>query len=326
MTVLVTGCAGFIGYHVAGQLLTEGEHVVGVDNVNDYYDPSLKRARLELLSEHSAFEFVRLNIADRVEFDALFRERRPARVVHLAAQAGVRHSIERPHLYVESNVVAFLNVLEACRHHGVEHLVYASSSSVYGATDHTRSSLDDDVDRPTSLYGATKRSNELMAYSYGHLYGIPTTGLRLFTVYGPWGRPDMSYFIFTSAILEGRPLEVFGHGLPERDFTYIDDVVDGIGRILSREAPAVDGSLAVPWRVYNLGSDRPISVLRLIEVLESKLGRSAELEMRPLPPGDVQSTHADIDDLTRLGWAPQVAIEEGIERFTDWYKQYYAVR
>ncbi len=335
MSVLLTGAAGFIGYHVAQHLLTDGHHVVGVDNLSDYYDPALKQARLDRLTPHPGFGFERVDVSDRTAMIELFRRHRPARVVHLAAQAGVRHSLTHPHAYVDANLLGFLNVLEGCRHHGVEHLVFASSSSVYGANTRLPFSVHDNVDHPLSLYAATKKANELMAHSYAHLYGLPCTGLRFFTVYGPWGRPDMALFLFTRAILEGRPIDVFNEGRMQRDFTYVDDVVEGVVRIL-KKPPVPDlawsgdrpdpGTSRAPYRIYNIGNDRPVELLRYIEVLEKCLGRTAKKNFLPLQPGDVPVTRADVDDLARdFDYRPQTTVEEGIARFVEWYRGYYAV-
>jgi UDP-glucuronate 4-epimerase len=335
VTVLVTGAAGFIGYHVVHRLLTDGHRVIGVDNLSDYYDPALKQARLDRLAAHAEFGFERVDLSDRQAVAGLFRLHRPARVVHLAAQAGVRHSLSHPHAYIDANLVGFLNVLEGCRHQGVEHLVFASSSSVYGANTRLPFSTHDNVDHPLSLYAATKKANELMAHSYAHLYGLACTGLRFFTVYGPWGRPDMALFLFTRAILEGRPIDVFNQGRMQRDFTYVDDVVEGVVRVLAK-APAPDpawsgdrpdpGTSLAPYRIYNIGNDRPVELLRYIEVLEKCLGRTAKKNFLPLQPGDVPVTRADIDDLARdFGYRPQTTIEDGVARFVEWYRTYYRV-
>ena len=335
MTVLVTGAAGFIGYHVAHRLVTDGHHVVGLDNLSSYYDPALKQARLDRLSAHAGFSFERVDVSDRVAVADLFRHRRPARVVHLAAQAGVRHSLSHPHAYVDANVVGFMNILEGCRHEGIEHLVFASSSSVYGANTRLPFSTHDNVDHPLSLYAATKKANELMAHSYAHLYGLPCTGLRFFTVYGPWGRPDMALFLFTRAILEGQPIDVFNEGRMERDFTYVDDVVESVVRVLAKP-PAGDPSWSgdrpepsssrAPYRIYNIGNDRPVALLRYIEVLEKCLGQTAKKNFLPLQPGDVPVTRAGIDDLARdFDYRPQTAIEDGVARFVEWYRAYYRV-
>jgi UDP-glucuronate 4-epimerase len=335
VSVLVTGSAGFIGYHVARRLLVDGHRVVGVDNLSEYYDPALKQARLDQLAPHAGFSFERVDVGDRSAVEALFRRHRPERVVHLAAQPGVRYSVDNPHAYVDANVVGFLNVLEGCRHGGVGHLVFASSSSVYGANTRLPFSVHDNVDHPVSLYAATKKANELMAHTYAHLYRLPCTGLRFFTVYGPWGRPDMALFLFTRAILEDRPIDVFDEGRMQRDFTYIDDVVEGVVRVLAKP-PVPDpawsgdrpdpGTSQAPYRVYNIGNDRPVPLRRYIEVLEGCLGRSAKKNFLPLQPGDVPVTRADIDDLARdFGYRPRTTIEEGVARFVEWYRTYYGV-
>jgi UDP-glucuronate 4-epimerase len=334
--VLVTGAAGFIGYHLAQRLLADGHPVVGLDNLNDYYDPTLKEARLERLIARPAFTFERVDMTDRAAMPEVFRRHRPIRVVHLAAQAGVRYSLGNPHAYVDANLVGFLNVLEGCRHHQVEHLVFASSSSVYGANTRLPFSVHDNVDHPLSLYAATKKANELMAHTYAHLYRLPCTGLRFFTVYGPWGRPDMALFLFTRAILEGQPINVFNEGRMQRDFTYVDDIVEGVVRVLGKPAapdPAWSGdrpdaatSLA-PYRIYNIGNDRPVELLRYIEVLEACLGRKANKNLLPIQPGDVPATRADIRELARdFGYQPRTSVEEGVARFVDWYRAYYHVR
>jgi UDP-glucuronate 4-epimerase len=334
MRVLVTGAAGFIGYHVSAALLARGDSVVGLDSVNDYYDPRLKEARLARLAEHEDFDFVRGDLGDQSSVADAF-SRSPARVVHLAAQAGVRHSLTHPHDYVASNITATLNVLEACRHVGTDHLVYASSSSVYGANTTMPFSVHDNVDHPVSLYAATKKATELMAHTYSHLFRIPTTGLRFFTVYGPWGRPDMALFLFTKAILDGRPIEVFNEGRMQRDFTYIDDIVEGVVRVLDRPAePDLDwssstpdpASSAAPYRLYNIGNHAPVELLRFIAAIEDATGREATLDLAPIQPGDVPATYADIDDLVRdTGFAPSTPIEVGIARFVDWYREYYEI-
>jgi UDP-glucuronate 4-epimerase len=329
--ILVTGTAGFIGFHLAQRLLAEGFRVVGVDSVNSYYDPRLKHARLDRLTDKPGFVFHRLDLADRDGIANLFAETKPAIVVNLAAQAGVRYSLTNPHAYVDSNITGFLNVLEGCRHHGVRHLVYASSSSVYGANTKMPFSVHDNVDHPVSLYAATKKANELMAHTYSHLYGIPATGLRFFTVYGPWGRPDMAYFIFTKAIVEGLPIQVFNEGRMRRDFTYIDDIVEGVRRIMEKPAagnPAWTGDAPdpatskAPHVVYNIGNNRPVELMRLIETLEKALGRKAEKVMLPMQPGDVPATFADVADLEReVGFRPATSIEDGLGRFVRWYRQ-----
>ncbi|MEX0716464.1 MAG: NAD-dependent epimerase [Planctomycetaceae bacterium] len=331
--ILVTGAAGFIGFHLARRLLARGETVVGVDDLNDYYDVRLKQARLALLESEAGFDFRRLDLADRHETAELFERGRFEKVVHLAAQAGVRYSIENPHAYIDSNLVAFLNVLEGCRHNDVRHLVYASSSSVYGANTAMPSSIHQTVDHPVSLYAATKKANELMAHTYSHLYRLPTTGLRFFTVYGPWGRPDMALFKFARAILEDEPIDVYNHGNMRRDFTYIDDIVEGIVRVTDRIA-APDaawtgadpdpGTSNAPYRLYNIGNNQPVELLRMIEVLEECLGKKARRNLLPIQPGDVPETYADVDDLVLdVGFAPRTTIEEGIARFVEWYRAYH---
>ncbi len=335
MRVLVTGTAGFIGNHLAIRLLERGDEVIGIDNLNDYYDVSLKEARLERIKNHSNFVEVRADLEDRECIEAVFAEYRPQRVVNLAAQAGVRYSLVNPYSYIDSNIQGFLNILEGCRHHEVEHLVYASSSSVYGANTQMPFSVHHNVDHPLSLYAASKKANELMAHTYSHLYGIPTTGLRFFTVYGPWGRPDMALFIFTRKILAGEPIDVFNHGKHERDFTYIDDIVEGVVRALDTipepnpdwdsDRPDPSSSRA-PYRLYNIGNNQPVELMYFIETLEKALGREAKKNFLPLQPGDVPATYADIDDLTAaVGFRPSTPIEEGIQRFVDWYRDYYPV-
>jgi UDP-glucuronate 4-epimerase len=333
MRILVTGAAGFIGSSLSERLLARGDEVLGYDNVNAYYDPALKEARLARLTPHTKFGFVRAALENRTALEKAFADFRPQRVVNLAAQAGVRYSIENPYAYVESNLVGFINILEACRHGKVEHLVYASSSSVYGANRKLPFSVQDSVDHPVSLYAATKKANELMAHAYSHLYRLPTTGLRFFTVYGPWGRPDMALFLFTRKILAGEPIEVFNHGKHTRDFTYIDDIVEGVMRTLDR-VPAPDSafdplnpstaSSTAPYRVYNIGNHQPVELAHYIEVLETKLGRKAEKILLPLQPGDVPDTYADVEELTLdTGYAPATPVAEGIGRFVDWYRAFY---
>ncbi len=334
-TTLVTGTAGFIGYHVARLLLERGDRVVGLDNVNDYYDVSLKEARLAQLEGKSGWEFVRLDLADRAGMGELFARQRFSKVIHLAAQAGVRFSIEHPHSYADSNVVGFLHILEGCRHTEVEHLTYASTSSVYGANTTMPFSVHDNVDHPLSLYAATKKANELMAHTYSHLYGVPTTGLRFFTVYGPWGRPDMALFLFTKAILEGRPIDVYNEGRMQRDFSYIDDIAEGVVRAADHVAqPNPDWSgddpdaatSQAPYRLYNIGNNESVELMRFIEVLEEALGMQAEKNMMPMQPGDVPATAADIDALAEdIGYRPYTPIEVGIPRFVDWYREFYGV-
>lgn len=331
--ILVTGAAGFIGYHLSERLLQRGDEVVGVDNLNDYYDVTLKHARLNRLRRHSGFTFHQVDIADRVAIPALFASERPQRVVNLAAQAGVRYSITNPHAYIDSNIQGFINILEGSRHFEVEHLVYASSSSVYGSNTNMPFSIHDNVDHPISLYAATKKANELMAHTYSHLYRLPTTGLRFFTVYGPWGRPDMALFLFTKAILSGQPIQVFNHGKMRRDFTYIDDIVEGIIRVLDRTAapnPAWTGAepdpgtSSAPFRVYNIGNNTPVELLDMIGIVEKCLGREAVKEMLPMQPGDVPATCADIADLEAdTGFTPATPIDVGIERFIVWYREYF---
>jgi len=331
--ILVTGAAGFIGFHLSRRLLETGRTVVGLDNVNDYYDPNLKQARLSLLTDHPRFQFHRLDLQNRAAMEALFQAHSFSCVVHLAAQAGVRYSLTNPHAYLDSNLSGFLNILEGCRHHGVGHLVFASSSSVYGANTRMPFSVHDNVDHPVSLYAATKKANELMAHTYAHLYRLPCTGLRFFTVYGPWGRPDMALFLFTRAILAGDPIQVFNHGQMQRDFTYIDDIVEGVARVMGRtpepdplwrgEQPDPGGSTA-PYRIYNIGNNQPVALLEFIATLESCLGMTAKKEFLPLQPGDVPATYADIEDLHRdFGFQPKTPIAEGIRRFVAWYREYY---
>ncbi|MGH8497168.1 MAG: NAD-dependent epimerase [Gammaproteobacteria bacterium] len=333
MKILVTGAAGFIGYHVADRLLDRGDEVVGLDDLNAYYDVTLKQARLARLEGRPGFSFVKLDLADRKGMEALFAREKFQRIAHLAAQAGVRYSLENPHAYVESNLVGFIHVLEGCRHHGIEHLVYASSSSVYGANTQLPFSVHDNVDHPLSMYAATKKANELMAHVYSNLYGLPTTGLRFFTVYGPYGRPDMALFLFTRKILAGEPIDVFNYGNHRRDFTYIDDIVEGVVRTLDRiaepnpqwsgESPD-PGTSRAPYRVYNIGNHRPVELMRYIEVIERCLGRKAEKNLLPIQPGDVPDTFADVDDLVRdVEYSPSTPIEEGVARFVEWYLDYY---
>ena len=334
-TVLLTGVAGFIGYHLAERLLAEGCTVAGVDSLNAYYDPRLKQARLARLAGRPGFTFRQLDLADRAATAAAFAEIRPKSVVHLAAQAGVRYSIEQPHAYLDANLAGFLNVLEGCRHHGVAHLVYASSSSVYGANTKMPFSVHANVDHPVSLYAATKKANELMAHTYSHLYGLPTTGLRFFTVYGPWGRPDMALFLFTKGILAGEPINVFNEGRMVRDFTYVDDIVEGVVRVIDHpaaadpafdlEAPSEATSWA-PWRVFNIGNNQRVELLRYIRAIEKALGREARLNLMPMQAGDVEATEADTAALgAAVGFKPATPVEEGIRRFVDWYCDYYRV-
>ena len=328
---LVTGCAGFIGFHLSKRLLDEGRPVVGVDNLNPYYDVNIKKARLAQLEGRPGFRFLKVDLADREAMTRLFEETSFPVVVNLAAQAGVRYSLTCPEAYIDSNLVGFGNVLEACRRHRVKHLVYASSSSVYGGNTRMPFSTHDSVDHPLSLYAATKRANELMAHVYADLCGLPTTGLRFFTVYGPWGRPDMALFLFTQAILEGRPIDVFNHGEMRRDFTYIDDIVEGMRRIMEKipqANPDADNAepdrSRAPFRVYNIGNSHPVELITFIQTLERKLGKKARLNLLPMQPGDVPATYADVDDLAReTGFKPSTSIDEGIERFVSWYRQYY---
>jgi UDP-glucuronate 4-epimerase len=334
--VLITGVAGFIGMHVAQRLLAQGIEVVGIDNLNDYYDVQLKEDRLKQLMPLPGFRFVRLDMADRTAMEALFATEKFQRVVNLAAQPGVRYSIKNPHAYVNTNIVGFLNVLEGCRHNGVEHLVYASSSSVYGSNTHMPFSVRDNVDHPVSLYAATKKSNELMAHTYSHLYRLPTTGLRFFTVYGPWGRPDMSPSLFASAILEDRPIDVFNQGKMQRDFTYIEDIVEGVVRVLDkvaepnpsfdREAP-VTASSDAPYRIYNIGNHEPVELMTFIEAIEKAIGKKAAKNMLPMQDGDVVATYADIEELSRaVGFAPHTPLSAGVAKFAAWFKDYYGAR
>ena len=334
--ILVTGAAGFIGFHVSRALLDRGDDVVGLDSLDAYYDPKLKEARLALLRKHDRFRFEQADLADTAAIAAVFERHRPTRVVNLAAQAGVRYSLTNPHVYVESNVRGFLNILESCRATQTEHLVYASSSSVYGANELQPFSEHHNVDHPVSLYAATKKANELMAHTYSHLYGIPTTGLRFFTVYGPWGRPDMALFKFTRWILADEPIQLYNHGQMIRDFTYIDDIVEGVVRTLDSPAqpdPAWDGKhpdparSRAPYRIFNIGNNKPVQLLEFIAVLEECLGRKARLEYLPMQPGDVPSTMADVSELERaVGFRPSTTIREGVSRFVEWYKEYYDVR
>jgi UDP-glucuronate 4-epimerase len=335
MTILVTGAAGFIGYHVTERLLARGDAVIGLDNLNAYYDVSLKEARLARLMAQPGFRFTRLDLADREGVAKLFAADRPQRVVHLAAQAGVRYSLENPHAYVDSNLAGFMNILEGCRHAGVGHLVYASSSSVYGGNTRMPFSEHDTIDHPISLYAATKKANELMAHTYSHLFRLPTTGLRFFTVYGPWGRPDMALFLFTRAILGDRPIDVFNNGRMVRDFTYIDDIIEGVVRVLDRTAepnPDFDpakpdpGTSNAPYRVFNIGNNRPTPLTEYIEALEQALGRTARRNFLPMQPGDVPATAANTDELDAwVGFKPATPVREGVRRFVEWYREYYDV-
>jgi len=335
LKILVTGAAGFIGSTLVIRLLERGDEVVGIDNLNDYYDVNLKLARLERLKNYERFKFVKLEIADRAAVEALFVREKFQRVMHLAAQAGVRYSITNPHAYIDSNIVGFINILEGCRHNAVEHLAYASSSSVYGANTNMPFSIHDNVDHPVSLYAASKKANELMAHTYSHLYMLPTTGLRFFTVYGPWGRPDMSLFMFTRNILEGKPIDVFNYGNHRRDFTYIDDIVEGVIRVIDKVARANanwagenpdPGTSQAPYRVYNIGNNNPVHLLTFIETLEKCLGKEAIKNLLPLQPGDVPDTYADVSDLVNdLGYRPGTELEEGIKNFVEWYKDFYRI-
>jgi len=333
MKVLITGAAGFIGSALSLRLLERGDEVVGIDNLNDYYDVALKEARLDRTAVYGNFTDLRVGIDDRGAIAEIFRTHRPDRVVNLAAQAGVRYSIENPLAYVDTNLLGFANILEGCRHNGVEHLVYASSSSVYGSNTRMPFSVHDNVDHPVSLYAASKKANELMAHTYSHLYRLPTTGLRFFTVYGPWGRPDMAYFKFTRNILAGKPIDVFNNGNHQRDFTYIDDIIEGVVRVLDKipvpnpnwsgDAPDSASSTA-PYRLYNIGNNQPVELMHYIEVLEDCLGKKAVKNMLPMQPGDVQATYADVDELVRaIDYKPALSVEEGMARFVDWYLHYY---
>ena len=323
--ILVTGAAGFIGFHVARRLLAEGRAVVGLDNLNDYYDPALKQARLDILRGEPGFAFERIDLADRAAMERLFAKHRFSRVVHLAAQAGVRYSIDHPHAYVDANLEGFVNVLEGCRHHGCGHLVYASSSSVYGANTKQPFSVHDKTDHPISLYAATKKANELIAHSYSHLYRLPVTGLRFFTIYGPWGRPDMAIFLFTKAILEGRAIKLFNHGRMRRDFTHIDDVSNVVMKIVDL-IPRAGEAGGAPAQIYNVGNHRPEDLLHVVATMEKELGREAVKEMLPMQPGDVLETFADIGDLARdVGFRPQTSIEDGIRSFVAWYRDYHRI-
>ena len=334
-SVLVTGAAGFIGFHVARRLLESGRAVVGLDNMNSYYDPALKEARRAELAKLVGFQFVKLDLADRPEMAALFSKHKFPFVIHLAAQAGVRHSLKDPQAYIDANLAGFTNVLEGCRHNACRHLLYASSSSVYGANTKLPFRTSDNVDHPISLYGATKKANELMAHAYSHLFKLPTTGLRFFTVYGPWGRPDMAMWTFAAAIFEERAIKLFNHGKMRRDFTSVDDVVEAIVRLIERSATA-DASWSgehpnpatssAPWRIYNIGNNNPVNVPEIVRLLEKSIGKKAKCEMLPMQPGDVPETYADIHDLMReVGFRPNTAIEDGIERFVGWYRKYHGI-
>jgi UDP-glucuronate 4-epimerase len=335
VTYLVTGSAGFIGSNLVLCLLERGDKVIGIDNHNNYYDPAIKEARLARHADHPNYTHLRIDLADRQAIEAAFATHRPQRVVNLAAQAGVRYSIENPLAYIDSNVVGFAHILEGCRNHGVEHLVYASSSSVYGANTAMPFSIHQNVDHPLSLYAASKKTNELMAHTYSHLYGLPTTGLRFFTVYGPWGRPDMALFKFTKAILEGKPIEVFNYGKHRRDFTYVDDIVEGVIRTLDRPAPINPqwdsnlpdpGTSLAPWRVYNIGNNSPVELMDYISAIEKALGKTATKELLPLQPGDVPDTYANVDDLAeQFHYKPATSVQDGIQQFVDWYRNYFKV-
>lgn len=334
--ILVTGCAGFIGLHVSNRLLQEGYKVIGIDNLNDYYDVTLKEARLDQIKEHKNLTFMQISLEDTRSINNLFDDHSISTVVHLAAQAGVRYSLENPRAYIDSNIVGFTNILEGCRHHQIEHLIYASSSSVYGANTKLPFSVHDNVDHPVSLYAATKKANELMAHTYSHLYGLATTGLRFFTVYGPWGRPDMALFLFTKAIIEGKPINVFNNGLMKRDFTYIDDIVEGITRLIERKPePNLlwtgdnpdPGTSYAPYRIYNIGNNSPVKLMDFISEIEAHLGIKAQKNFMPLQSGDLPETYANIDDLMRdVGFKPSTSYQDGIKKFIDWYKDYYGVK
>ena len=332
MHILVTGAAGFIGFHTSNKLLARGDTVVGLDNLNDYYDVNLKKARLALLQAQPGFTFAKIDLQDREAVAAVFAQHRFDAVINLAAQAGVRYSLENPHAYIDSNVVGFTNILECCRHHNTGHLVYASSSSVYGINSSMPFSVHDNVDHPISLYAASKKANELMAHTYSHLFGVPTTGLRFFTVYGPWGRPDMALFLFTKAIMAGEPIQVFNHGQMQRDFTYVDDIVEGVVRVMDQPAAANPewdsadpdpGTSSAPYRLYNIGNNSPVMLLDYIAAVEKALGKKADMEMLPMQPGDVAATCADIDALEQaVGYRPNTPIEEGVNNFISWYLEY----
>ena len=335
MKILITGAAGFIGFHLSKKLLDDSYQIIGIDNLNDYYDPSLKQSRLEILGKYNNFNFHKVDLKDKAAVDNIFETYQPTHVINLAAQAGVRYSIENPYAYVDSNLIGFMNILEACRNYPVEHLLYASSSSVYGGNKVTPFSTNHNVDHPVSLYAATKKSNELMAHTYSHLYGIPTTGLRFFTVYGPYGRPDMAYFSFTKDILADKPIKVFNHGKMERDFTYIDDIVEGIVKLIDKVPTAnkewdeskddLSTSFA-PYKIYNIGNNNPVQLMRFINALESAIGKEAEKIYMDMQPGDVLRTYADVSDLERdINFKPSTSIEDGLKKFVDWYKEYYNV-
>lgn len=335
MKILLTGAAGFIGYHTSTKLLERGDEVIGVDNLNDYYDVSLKEARLANLQKYENFRFLKISVEDKNGMENAFKENRPQRVIHLAAQAGVRYSLVNPYAYIDSNIMGFINILEGCRHNHVEHLVYASSSSVYGGNTAMPFSEHDNIDHPVSLYAATKKSNELMAHTYSHLYRLPTTGLRFFTVYGPWGRPDMALFLFTKGILEDKPIDVFNYGNMVRDFTYVDDIVEGVVRVTDKVAepdpafnpekpdPAISNA---PYRVFNIGNNQPVKLMEYIEALESALGKTAEKNLMEIQPGDVQATYADTTELEKaVGFKPKTNVKDGVKKFVEWYRNYYQV-
>jgi UDP-glucuronate 4-epimerase len=336
MKILITGAAGFIGFHLSKNLLDQSYQIIGIDNLNDYYDPSLKQSRLEILGKYNNFNFHKVDLKDKTEVDSIFETYQPTHVVNLAAQAGVRYSIENPYAYVDSNLTGFMNILEACRNYPVEHLLYASSSSVYGGNKVAPFSTNHNVDHPVSLYAATKKSNELMAHTYSHLYGIPTTGLRFFTVYGPFGRPDMAYFSFTKDILAGKSIKVFNHGKMERDFTYVDDIVEGIVKLIDK-APTANkewdeskddlSTSFAPYKIYNIGNNNPVQLMRFINALESALGKEAEKVYMDMQPGDVLRTYADVSDLERdINFKPSTSIEDGLAKFVEWYEEYYKVK
>ncbi len=333
--ILITGAAGFIGFHLSKKLLDDSYQIIGIDNLNDYYDPSLKQSRIEILGKYNNFNFHKVDLKDKADVDNIFETYQPTHVINLAAQAGVRYSIENPYAYVDSNLTGFMNILEACRNYPVEHLLYASSSSVYGGNKVAPFSTNHNVDHPVSLYAATKKSNELMAHTYSHLYAIPTTGLRFFTVYGPYGRPDMAYFSFTKDILAGKPIKVFNHGKMERDFTYIDDIVEGIVKLIGK-TPAANkdwdeskddlSTSFAPYKIYNIGNNNPVQLMRFINALESALGKEAEKDYMDMQPGDVLRTYADVSDLERdINFKPSTSIEDGLKKFVQWYEEYYKV-
>lgn len=335
MKILITGAAGFIGFYLSKKLLDNSYQIIGIDSLNDYYDPKLKDSRLEILDQYTNFKFYKVDLKDKTVVDNIFEAYKPTHVINLAAQAGVRYSIDNPYAYVDSNLIGFMNILEACRNYPVKHLLYASSSSVYGGNKIAPFSTNHNVDHPVSLYAATKKSNELMAHTYSHLYGIPTTGLRFFTVYGPWGRPDMAYFSFTNDILAGRPIKVFNHGKMERDFTYINDIVEGVVKLVDKipiankdwdESKDNLSTSFAPYKIYNIGNNNPVPLMRFINALESALGIEAEKTYMDMQPGDVQRTYADVSDLEKdIGFKPNTSIEEGLKKFVDWYREYYKV-